>query len=45
MPITGIDDAVALPGVTVYHSGTKIQDGTLVTAGGRVLSVCARAGD
>jgi len=43
--ITGIDEALALPGVTVYHSGTKLQDGSLVTAGGRVLSVCARAVD
>lgn len=41
--ITGIDDAMALAGVTVYHAGTKIQeDGVLVTAGGRVLSVCGR---
>ena len=43
--ITGIDDALALPGLAVYHSGTKLVNGELVTAGGRVLSVCARAGD
>jgi phosphoribosylamine--glycine ligase len=43
--ITGIDAAQALSGLTVYHSGTKLQDGELVSAGGRVLSVCARAGD
>jgi len=43
--ITGIDDALALPGLDVYHSGTKLVNGELVTAGGRVLSVCARAGD
>lgn len=40
--ITGIDDAMALPGVTVYHAGTKLVDGRLVTSGGRVLSVCGR---
>ncbi len=41
--ITGIDDAMALAGVTVYHAGTKLhEDGRLVTAGGRVLSVCGR---
>lgn len=42
--ITGIDDAVSLTGLTVYHAGTKMDDGRLVTAGGRVLSVCARGG-
>jgi len=40
--ITGIDDALALPGVTVYHAGTRDQDGELETSGGRVLSVCGR---
>ena len=40
--ITGIDDAMALAGVTVYHGGTKLVDGRLVTSGGRVLSVCGR---
>lgn len=41
-PIEGIEEAVAVPGVTVYHAGTKLSDGTLVTSGGRVLSVCGR---
>ncbi|MDX2437474.1 MAG: phosphoribosylamine--glycine ligase [Acidobacteriota bacterium] len=41
--ITGIDEALALPGVTVYHAGTRRDDdGRLVTSGGRVLSVCGR---
>jgi len=40
--ISGIEVAAALPGVTVYHAGTKrLDDGTLVTAGGRVLNVTA----
>lgn len=40
--IHGIPSAHALPGVTVYHAGTALEDGRLVTAGGRVLSVCGR---
>ena len=40
--ITGIDDAEALEGVTVYHAGTALrEDGALVTSGGRVLDVTA----
>mgnify|MGYP005842895965 CR=1 FL=1 len=43
-PITGIDDAESIEGISVYHAGTKLDDeGTLVTAGGRVLSVTALA--
>jgi len=42
--ITGIAEALALPGVLVFHAGTAIQDGRLVTAGGRVLSVVGRGG-
>lgn len=38
--ILGIEEAEALPGVTVYHAGTaRNADGELVTAGGRVLTV------
>ena len=44
--ITGIAEAEQVPGVTVYHAGTKLaDDGTLVTAGGRVLNVTAVASD
>ena len=40
LPITGVEDAGALDGVTVFHAGTaRDADGRLVTAGGRVLSV------
>jgi phosphoribosylamine--glycine ligase len=41
--IHGIEEAMAMPGLTVYHAGTKIDDGKTVTSGGRVLSVCGRA--
>ena len=41
-PITGIKEAEALEGVTVYHAGTKLaDDGCLLTAGGRVLNITA----
>ncbi|MGC8624868.1 MAG: phosphoribosylamine--glycine ligase, partial [Phycisphaerae bacterium] len=39
--ITGIEAAAALPDVQVFHAGTAIKDGQLVTSGGRVLGVCA----
>ena len=40
--ITGIEAAEALPGITVFHAGTKLDDaGNLVTSGGRVLNVTA----
>ncbi len=45
-PITGIADAEACPGVVVYHAGTKLaEDGTVLTAGGRVLNVTAFGAD
>jgi len=44
-PITGIEDAAALAGVRVYHAGTAMRDGDLVSAGGRVLAVTALAAD
>ena len=40
-PISGVDEADRLPDVQVFHAGTALQDGQLVTAGGRVLSVAA----
>lgn len=42
--ITGIEDAEALPGITVYHAGTKLgESGEVLTNGGRVLDVTAVA--
>jgi phosphoribosylamine---glycine ligase len=41
--ITGIEEAEQVPGVTVFHAGTKIVDGKLVTSGGRVLGVTCYA--
>ncbi len=38
--ITGLTDG-QLDGVTVYHAGTAVKDGQLVTSGGRVLGVTA----
>ena len=42
-PITGIERAEALEGVSVQHAGTAVRDGRLVAAGGRVLGVTATA--
>ena len=39
--ITGIEAAEALDGVTVFHAGTKVADGAVLTSGGRVLNVTA----
>jgi phosphoribosylamine---glycine ligase len=41
LPITGVEEANRLDDVQVFHAGTALQDGKLVTAGGRVLSVAA----
>jgi phosphoribosylamine--glycine ligase len=41
-PIAGVADAEQLPGVTVFHAGTALVDGRLVTNGGRVLTVAGR---
>lgn len=41
-PITGVEKASAVPGALVFHAGTARDDGRLVTAGGRVLTVVGR---
>lgn len=40
-PISGIEAAEADPDVVVFHAGTEMRAGKLVTSGGRVLSVTA----
>ena len=43
-PIRGLDRAAEVSagsGVEIFHAGTALKDGELVSAGGRVLSVCA----
>ncbi len=39
--ICGLDENGQAPGVSVYHAGTKFEDGKFLTAGGRVLGVTA----
>lgn len=41
-PIRGLDVAEALPDTLVFHSGTAMRDGQVVTNGGRVLTVVGR---
>jgi phosphoribosylamine--glycine ligase len=45
VPIEGLDAAAAVPGVVVFHAGTKREPGAggrIVTSGGRVLNVVGR---
>ena len=41
MVIEGLDEADALPGVKVFHSGTSMDGGKTLSSGGRVLCVTA----
>jgi phosphoribosylamine--glycine ligase len=41
-PIEGLSRAAAVPGVVVFHAGTRTVDGRVVVAGGRVLTVVGR---
>ena len=43
--ITGVEAAAGLPGVNVFHAGTALAGGALVTAGGRVFGVQALGAD
>ena len=40
--IGGLEKAVAIPNVQIFHAGTSMQDGSIVATGGRVLGVCAK---
>ncbi len=42
-PLTGLDAAAAVPGVTLAHAATARTDDGFVATGGRVLGVVARA--
>ncbi|MFA4910912.1 MAG: phosphoribosylamine--glycine ligase [Desulfobacteria bacterium] len=39
--ITGLEEISKMPGVEVFHSGTVIKDGKIISSGGRVLGVTA----
>jgi phosphoribosylamine--glycine ligase len=39
--ITGLEEAAAMPDVKIFHAGTKAENGTVETDGGRVLGVTA----
>jgi phosphoribosylamine--glycine ligase len=39
LPIRGLEQAAEVPDVKVFHAGTGIKDGQVVTDGGRVLGV------
>lgn len=39
--ITGLDEAAAMPGITLFHAGTQRQGSDIVAIGGRVLNVTA----
>src|SRR5207245_3866084 len=39
--ISGLEDVAKMEGVQVFHAGTKLAAGNIVTAGGRVLAVTA----
>ncbi len=43
--IRGLEEAARLRDVMVFHAGTALRDGRVVTSGGRVLGVTARGGD
>jgi phosphoribosylamine--glycine ligase len=42
-PISGLNAAARVPGVQIFHSGSALINGQLVTSGGRVLGVTAAA--
>ncbi len=43
--IEGLAEAAAVPGVRVYHAGTRKQDGPIVNSGGRVLTIVGSGAD
>ncbi len=45
MPIFGLEEAMKLSDCMVFHAGTSLKDGRVITAGGRVLAVTALGAD
>jgi phosphoribosylamine--glycine ligase len=45
LPISGLNSAAALPDTVVFHAGTAVKDGAVVTNGGRVLAATALGAD
>ena len=41
LEISGLDDNGQVEGATVYHAGTKLENGKFYTNGGRVLGITA----
>jgi phosphoribosylamine--glycine ligase len=41
LPISGLEGVAALPNVKVFHAGTALHQGSVVTHGGRVLGITA----
>src|SRR5439155_10227196 len=43
--IDGLEAAAAVPGALVFQAGTRVEDGHLLAAGGRVLTICGTGPD
>ncbi|MBC7363403.1 MAG: phosphoribosylamine--glycine ligase [Candidatus Aminicenantes bacterium] len=39
--IAGLEEVASVPGLVIFHAGTKFENGNYYTNGGRVLNVCA----
>ncbi len=45
VPVAGLEQAAEVPHVAVFHAATDLRDGHVVSAGGRVLTVCGTGRD
>jgi phosphoribosylamine--glycine ligase len=41
-PVSGLSEAAQVEGITLFHAGTRLENGALNTCGGRVLGVCGK---
>jgi len=39
--ISGLNEVSSIPGIIIFHAGTRLESGEYLTNGGRVLDVCA----